>query len=121
MFLADFACELIIAIIAIALFIWPLLGIHRLLVSEKEKLVAASAKRIETDIAEFDRCIDAGELEAMDKMKATMDGSGHQADVHRHIPTWPWSRNTYRLVATAIALPIILYAIQRLIEVILHP
>ncbi len=117
-FLADIAVFVGVTIIAIAIFIWPLLGIHRLLVEEKEKLLLSSAKRIQSAISEFDRRIDTGELQAMDKMKATLDGLVTKQSFIDQIPTWPWSTDTSRLVATAVALPVFLYAIQRLIEII---
>ena len=120
-FMADTVGLLIISVFAIALFIWPLLGIHHLLIIEKEKLLVSSAKRIESAIAEFDRRIDAGELQAMDKMKDTMDALVTKQAFIDKIPTWPWSTETSRLIASAVTLPFILYAVQRLLELIFRP
>lgn len=108
-----------ISIVAIVVFVAPLIGIHHLLVEEKEKLLAASAKRIEDAIAQFDSHLDSGELKDMSLMKDTMEGLATRQKFIDDIPTWPWSTETSRLLITAITLPIVLYVIQRVIELLL--
>jgi hypothetical protein len=108
-----------ISIVAIVVFVAPLIGIHHMLVEEKEKLLAASAKRIEAAIAQFDSRLDSGEMRDMSLMKDTMEGLATRQKFIDDIPTWPWSRETSRLLITAITLPIVLYVIQRVIELLL--
>jgi len=53
---------LLITVLATATFVWPLLGVHRLLVEEKERLLDESAQRFEAAIAELYRRMDGGEF-----------------------------------------------------------
>ncbi len=105
-----------ISIIAIVIFIAPLVGIHHLLVEEKEKLLASSARRVEAAIAQFDHRLDSGELNDMTPMKDTLEGLAAKQTFIDNIPTWPWSRETSRLLVTAITLPIILFVIQYVVQ-----
>jgi hypothetical protein len=109
-----------ISIVAIVVFVSPLIGIHLLLAEEKQKLLASSAKKVEAAIAQFDNLLDSGKLNDMSLMKDTMEGLATRQKFIDDIPTWPWSRDTSRLLITAVTLPIILwivqYVVQRLVE-----
>jgi hypothetical protein len=113
-----------ISIIAVVIFIAPLVGIHHLLVEEKEQLLASSARRVEAAIAQFDSRLDSGAFEDMTPMKDTIEGLAAKQAFIDNIPTWPWSRDTSRLLITAVTLPIVLfviqYVIQRLIELLVR-
>ena len=54
-----------ITLVGLAAFVWPVLGIHRLLVGEKERLLDESSLRLEAALVELHDRVDRGDLEGM--------------------------------------------------------
>jgi hypothetical protein len=110
------AIVLPITILALAAFVWPLLGIHRLLEEEKGRLLDECALRLESAIAELHRRVDSAELEGMDDLNKTISSLEIEQNLLERIPTWPWRPETVRLLITALALPLGLWFIQYLLQ-----
>ncbi len=111
--------------IAVALgiiaFVWPLLGIHRLLVAEKETLQAAAHRRLQNSLAAFDTAIDRGDLAPMDGISKAIDNAERECRVVNALPTWPWQPGLLRNAATAFFLPLVLWVATRLLEQLISP
>jgi hypothetical protein len=107
--------------LALIVFIWPLLGIHRLLVEEKTRLRGEAALRFEAAIAELHQCVDSGNLEGMDDLNKAIDSLEIERKALQEIPTWPWQPETVRLLVTALALPLGLWIIQFILQRLLAP
>ena len=105
-----------ITVLALAAFIWPLLGIHRLLEGEKGRLLDECSVRIEAAIAELHRRVDSQGLEGMDDLNKTISSLEIEQNLLEKIPTWPWRPETVRLLITALALPLGLWFIQYLLQ-----
>jgi hypothetical protein len=103
-------------VIAAITFVWPLLGIHRLLVEEKERERAENGERIAATMTELHRRVDERELGGREELKNTMDGLVAGRRVLDDISTWPWRPETMRGVAIALLLPIIVWLITRVLE-----
>ena len=103
-------------LVSIATFAWPLLGIHRRLVEEKERLLDEGSQRLEATIAELHRRVDAGNLENMTELYRTMSSLDIERDILAKIPTWPWQPGTLRGLASALLLPVAVWLIQLLLE-----
>jgi hypothetical protein len=99
-----------------AIAIAPLWGIHRRLAGEKARVQNEASQRLEATLTEFDRRLDMGQTEGMSEMKAAIEGHILRQNFLDKIPTWPWSADTARLLATAVLLPLILYLTQRLVQ-----
>ena len=109
----------LITLLALGAFAWPLLGIHRLLGEEKARLLDECALRMEDAIAELHRRMDSGDLEGMDRLNDAMASLVIERDALGAIPTWPWQPETPRLLITALALPLGLWIIQYVLQLVL--
>jgi hypothetical protein len=105
-----------ITVLAIATFVWPLLGIHQLLAQEKGRLLDECSLRLEATIAELHRRVDGEQLEAMDDLNKTMASLEIELNLFEGVPTWPWQPETVRLLITALALPLGLWLAQYLLQ-----
>lgn len=107
------------AIVAAATFAWPLLGIHGRLVAEKKRCLAENAHRFEAAVGELHQRVDKKALSRMDDLNKTLSSLEiEQAALHR-IPTWPWDPGTLRSVVAALALPIVIWLIQYVLQKVL--
>jgi hypothetical protein len=105
-----------IILLAIATFVWPLKGLNRLLVEEKRRLKSAAGQRLKTSIENFNRCVDEGEVETIEKHAKAVEGADLESRIVNRIPTWPWQPETLRSVTGAILLPVFLWLVTRLLE-----
>ena len=115
------AIVLPITVLALVAFIWPLLGIHRLLEEEKGRLLDGCSVRLEAAIAELHRRVDSQGLEGMDDLSKTISSLETEQSLLEGIPTWPWRPETVRLLITALALPLGLWFIQYLLQRLMGP
>lgn len=106
-------------VIAGLIFVWPLLGIHRLLVDEKEKLLAENSQRLEAAIAELYGRIDGGKLEGIDLLVKGMEGLEINHKAISRVSTWPWAPETLRGLVAALLFPLIVWLGQWLLQRIL--
>lgn len=117
------AIALIFAIQAIAIltFLWPQLGIHRLQVAEKARLLGEARQRFEAAIQEFHRGLDEGEHERVGESNMTITTLQVEMKALEAIPTWPWQPETIRWLTTALVLPLGLWIIQSILQRVLSP
>jgi len=105
--------------LAAALFVWPLWGAHRHLVSEKQRALSENASRFKAAAADLHRRMDAGSLERMDDLHKAMASLEIELAALKRFPTWPWEPATLRGLAAAVFLPILIwltqYGLQRLL------
>jgi hypothetical protein len=109
---ASLAISGIYAALATAAFVWPLWGIHRLIVVEKERALHEVDQRFEAVFAKFNQHIRDDDLAATERLHGTIASLEIQHQRIRDIPTWPWSPEIARIVLTAVALPLMLMIIQ---------
>jgi len=109
----------LITLLALGVFAWPLVGIHRLLREEKTRKLDECALRMEDAIADLHRRMDSGDLGAMDQLNSAMANLVIEKDALDAIPTWPWQPETPRLLITALALPLGLWIIQYVLQLML--
>jgi hypothetical protein len=115
------AIVLPITILALVTFISPLLGIHRLLVEEKGRLIDDCSIRLEATIADLHQRVDDRALTAMDDLNKTMISLELELNLLEKIPTWPWRSETVRLLLTALALPLGLWLVQYVLQQLIGP
>jgi hypothetical protein len=112
---------LLILVLAVASFVWPLLGVHRLIVEEKGRLLDEASLHFEAAIVELHERMDSGKLEGIDDLIRAIEGLDIEQIALDRIPTWPWRPETVRLLATALALPLGLWIVQYVLQRILGP
>ena len=110
-----------ITALALASFVWPLLGVHQLLVEEKGRLLDEISLRSETAMVELLRRMDEGKLEGMSDLSEAIASLETEQNALKRIPTWPWQPETVRSLITALGLPLGLWIAQYVLQRILGP
>ena len=109
----------LVTVLALATFAWPFLGVHRLLVEEKERLLGEASLRFEAAMVELHQRVDSGNLREMDDVYKAIAGLEIEQKTIDGIPTWPWQIETVRWLVTALVLPLVLWAIQYVLQRVL--
>ncbi len=99
-------------ILAIAVFVWPLWGVHRLMEIEKARALREIDRRFEAVFSEFNQFVHDDDYAATERLNGTIASLEIQHRRITAIPTWPWRPETARFAVTAIALPLILTILQ---------
>jgi hypothetical protein len=117
-----------VLVIALGAFFVPLRGMNQALVHEKRRLLDEVSTRIESASQGLHRLVDqeaGNESDAdasrlaqtrMDALTKALAGVIAERDFIKRLSTWPWDSTTLRAVLSAIALPLILFAVTRLLE-----
>lgn len=100
---------------AVATFLVPLLGIHRLLAREKGRMLHETGERMEAGVAELHRRMDRNALSHMDDLNKALASLEIERAALERVPTWPWERGTLRSLVAALVLPLILWLAQALL------
>jgi hypothetical protein len=103
-------------VVALISFLWPLLGIHNLMVDAKAKALEENARALKSLRGELHARIDAGKLEALGDVSETMSAMRADWDAYEKTPTWPWQPGTPLTVAVALLLPLALWFLQWILE-----
>jgi len=107
-----FGYSIILTTLALAIFIWPLWGVHVLMERQKGEALHEIDRRFEAAFTKLNLHIDDGDHDATERLDRTITSLEIQRKRISEIPTWPWRSETARLVLTAIALPLILMILQ---------
>jgi hypothetical protein len=102
-----------IAVVAGSIFVLPLRGMHARLEAIRDGLDDAAGVRLKALLAELNEAIDARDATRVDAIDRSIGALRREREVLRALPTWPWSTGTIRGVASALALPLVLFLIQR--------
>ncbi|HEX8598071.1 MAG TPA: hypothetical protein VF952_06085 [Chloroflexia bacterium] len=100
----------------VVMFVWPLVGARRLLRQAKAEALTEAQQQFKATLTELHRRRENGEFEGMGGINEALDGLMKEQSVLSRISTWPWQSDTFRAVASAILLPIVVWAITRLLE-----
>ncbi len=102
----------LITVFAIGVFVWPLFGVHRLMVMEKERALHEIDRRFEAAFSKFNQRFLDDDYPAIEGLNATIASLEIQHKRVDDIPTWPWRPETARFALTAIAFPLVLMILQ---------
>ena len=105
-----------INLFAVAVFVLPLQGIHRRIADEKSRLVAEVGRRMTATITDIHASVDERDRSEADALNKTLTGLIAERDLVARLPTWPWAGGTLWAFGSAIALPIGLWLVTRLLE-----
>jgi len=103
---------LLFTALAVAVFVWPLWGAHRVMQAEKERALQENDLRFEALFAAFNRLMDEGDYAAAENLNGAIASLDVQHQRISAIPTWPWRSETAQIALTAIALPLLLMIVQ---------
>jgi len=105
-----------LTLLALVAFIGPLGGAHRLLTAEKTRLLDDNARRLEAGFHELQRRMDALKLAGADDLNKTLNSLEIERAALQRTPTWPWEPGTIRGLAAAVLIPLIVWAVQALLQ-----
>lgn len=108
-----------IAVAAGLIFVLPLLGMHRRLEAIRDGLDGSAGERLRGLLRELNEAIDRRDGAAIESLDRAVAALRREREILRALPTWPWSTTTLRGVASALALPIVLFLIQRMLGQVL--
>lgn len=100
-------------IVAIVVFVGPLLGMHRRLEAAKARLEDAASDRMRDLLGELNQAIDGRATDRVDALDRTISALRHERELLARLPTWPWSAGTIRGFGSALLLPIAVFLVQR--------
>lgn len=103
-------------VLALAAFIYPLLGIHSRLVAQKEVVSEDINRRLEKAQLKFLKLIDTESYSGATDLKSSISALLELRHEVAHMSTWPWDPSTMRSFITALFLPIILWIIQSFLD-----
>jgi heme exporter protein D len=106
-------------ILAFAVFVLPLVGAHRLMEMEKERMLHELDLQFGAVFAMFNQRFqnnDNDDYSTIGRLSGTISSLEIQHRKIKAIPTWPWRPETVRSVITAIALPLVLMILQFFVE-----
>jgi hypothetical protein len=106
----------VVTSVAIAGFVLPPRGMHARLAGQKHVLVGASQDRLKQVLARLHASVEADDLSRADQLNKTLASVLSEHDVLAKLATWPWSTGTFRGVASAVLLPIVIFVLTRAID-----
>ena len=101
--------------VAVAIFIAPLLGLHAQILEEKERRGAEAGQALDAAVAEVHARVRAGQYEHMDQLNNALAATTSAVLTISRTSTWPWRPETLRGFASAVGLPIFLWAMTVLL------
>jgi uncharacterized membrane protein len=110
-----FGTVLAVQLVALATFVWPHYGIHRLQVAEKERLLEEVNRRFEAMSRALHQRVDETKLEGAMDVSMTITSLNAELSTIEKIPTWPWQPETLRILITALAFPLGVWLLQVLV------
>ena len=108
-----------LALVAVAVFVWPLIGVHHVLEMQKRQLLELNAQQVRAVMSRVYRMLDTGELGDLAALKNATDSLTAEQNTLEKLPTWPWHQDTLRLVSTVLVLPLLAYLVERILAVII--
>jgi hypothetical protein len=105
-----------LTLLAVITFALPLLGIHGMLEAEKHRLLDEAGAQLELSILETHGHLDEHALDHVPALKTAMEYLLAEKEMLAKLPTWPWQPGTIGGLGAALILPIVLWAIQHVLE-----
>ncbi|MEX2547247.1 MAG: hypothetical protein WD830_05595 [Chloroflexota bacterium] len=105
--------------LAAASFVLPLRVMHGRLAREKTSLLGEAQDRLKLTLARIHAAVDSNDLSTAQQLHESLSTVLAERDVLTKLPTWPWSAGTFRGVASAVLLPVVIFVITRLIDQLL--
>lgn len=105
-----------ISLLALVVFIVPLIGLRNRIMAERDKKVNGIMADMDLTANKISEAVRADDLDRIDKLKVGLDGLIIQRDEIRSLKTWPWSAATLRGIGSAFLLPLLIWLVTRLLE-----
>jgi len=107
------------ALFSMVIFVWPLLGAHRILRDQKEQMLRQSEQKKEQLIQELFARLDRQELNGIEELEKAFSSMEKGHAMLESVSTWPWQTGTLRQIAGAILLPLTIWVLQYFLNQVL--
>ena len=106
-------------LLAAAVFVLPLVGIHQRLAIEKGEALSRCLKRLQESLREMHKRLDVPKQGGLEEINTALEGLALERDTPEGLATWPWQKGTFQGMLVALSMPVavwfILWIIQRFI------
>jgi hypothetical protein len=107
---------LVMTVLALVAFLWPLTGVRRLVYREKQRALEEATRRLRATFDDVHRLVDEKELTGIGNVNMTIMTLDVEIRSLEAIPTWPWQPDTMRWLLSALLLPLILWVVQAILQ-----
>lgn len=107
---------MMLSIIAVTIFVVPLLGIRHRLEAEKERQLGETNAAIKLTIRRIHDEVNADTYRNVADLNTTMTALVTERKILEDISTWPWNAGTLRGFTSTLLVPLLLWLVTRLLE-----
>jgi hypothetical protein len=104
--------NLVFSIVAMIIFVAPLMGVHGLLKDQKDELIKDSLSKKADLIRDLYARMEEKDLDHIEDYDRALSSLKNAHDEIEQISTWPWQTTTLRQLLGAILLPITIWMVQ---------
>jgi hypothetical protein len=112
----DIFTDVAVALVALAIFVLPLLGMRDRLDKEKERALHRASDMLQVAIGSLHSKVRGKEFGDVGGMEDAINALIRERELLEKISTWPWDPRTIRGFASALVLPIFIWVVTRLLE-----
>lgn len=107
---------ILFVVLGLLTFLLPLLGMHDRMAQEKARLQREANDRLRPTLVRVHAGVDTGDLATADQLNKTLASLLAERDLIGRLSTWPWSPGVVRGFLSAVLLPIVIWAVIRVLE-----
>lgn len=105
-----------ILILAFVAFLYPLIDIHNRLSLAKDIALNQCSSREGNLISKLNSKVDNGDFSNLEGLRSGLDNLELEFSIIKRISTWPWEPETFRLLFSALLLPMVIWFTQYALE-----
>ncbi len=106
-------------IFALISFLWPLVGVHGLLVEAKERALWENARMLKEGRADLYHRVESQQFVGASEVHDALAAVRAEREALVRVPTWPWQPGTFRGVVAALLLPLAVWLLQWALQKVL--
>jgi len=103
-------------LLAASAFVLPLLGAHRSLEAERDRVRQEATLSMESALAKLHQVVERGEYRSAPAVKDAVAALDIELTRLARVPTWPWNPGTLRGVLAAVFLPVFIWLVQYVLQ-----
>jgi len=112
----DISLSIMTSLLAIAVFVLPIIGIRHHLEEEKNRFLNETNDLLLAASDRLHKLVRGDDYQEIEGTKDAMEALIRERELIGKVSTWPWDLNTLRGFTSALLLPIILWLVTRLLE-----
>jgi len=106
----------VILLLAIGIFVWPIIGIRDDLEEEKARVLDGISDILNNTLTGLHDKLEKGDYQNVPAMEKGITALIQERELFARISTWPWDLRTLRSFASTLLVPVFLLVISRLVD-----